>query len=157
MWIVGRDSDIDSAKDFTGKGHLGREQQGKGTQENCSALWLAVYGFMGMELVLGLSPANHLAWLIFGLTQGPSWWCLHLSAKMDSSTKDSGRLVGFSPHWPLPLILPKFCRLVFRAAPCSLLEPPVVRQLIQAALWTWPRWAISVIGYLTYAEGGIIE
>ena len=28
------------------------------------------------------------------LTQGPSWWCVHYTAKMDSSEKDSGRLVG---------------------------------------------------------------
>ena len=28
------------------------------------------------------------------LTQGPFWWCTHQSAKMDSSEKDSGRLVG---------------------------------------------------------------
>ena len=40
----------------TGKGRPGREQQGKGTQENCSATWLAVSGFMGMGLVSGLSP-----------------------------------------------------------------------------------------------------
>ena len=28
------------------------------------------------------------------LTQGPSWWHTHRSAKIDSSEKDSGRLVG---------------------------------------------------------------
>ena len=32
---------------------------GKGTQENCSATWLAVSGFMVMGLVSGLSLANH--------------------------------------------------------------------------------------------------
>ena len=32
-------------------------------------------------------------WLII-LTQGPSWWRVHHSAKMDSREKDSGRLVG---------------------------------------------------------------
>ena len=36
----------DKAKDFIGKGHLGREQEGQGTQENCSAAWLAVLVFM---------------------------------------------------------------------------------------------------------------
>ena len=56
---------------------------------------------------------NHLTWPIFGLTQGPSWWCMRLSAKMDSSVKDSGRLVGrivgwhllpfFGPSWILPV------------------------------------------------------
>ena len=42
-----------------GKGCQGREQEGKGTQENCSALCLAVSGFMVMGLVSELSLANH--------------------------------------------------------------------------------------------------
>ena len=42
-----------------GRGHLGREQKGKGNQENCSATWLAVSDFMVMGLVSGLSLANH--------------------------------------------------------------------------------------------------
>ena len=41
----------DEAKDFIGKGHPGGEQEGKGTQENCSVEWLAVLGFMVMGLV----------------------------------------------------------------------------------------------------------
>ena len=49
----------DKARDFIGKGHLGGEQQGKGTQEDCSAVWLAVSGFMVMGLVSGLSLASH--------------------------------------------------------------------------------------------------
>ena len=49
----------DKARDFIGKGHPGREQQGKGTQENCSATWLAVSGFMLMGLVSQLSLTNH--------------------------------------------------------------------------------------------------
>ena len=32
---------------------------GKGTQENCSAAWLAVLGFTVMGLVSGWSLANH--------------------------------------------------------------------------------------------------
>ena len=44
------------------KRRLGREQQEKGTQENCSALWVAVSGFMVMGLVSSLSLASHLAW-----------------------------------------------------------------------------------------------
>ena len=49
----------DKARDFIGRGHPGGEQQGKGTQENCSAAWLALLGFMLMGLVSGLSLANH--------------------------------------------------------------------------------------------------
>ena len=41
-----------------GKGCLGGEQQGKGTQENFSATWFAVSGFMVMGLVSKLSLAN---------------------------------------------------------------------------------------------------
>ena len=37
----------------------GGEQEGKGTQENCSAAWLTVLGFMVMGLVSGWSLANH--------------------------------------------------------------------------------------------------
>ena len=51
----------DKARDFIGRGVLGGEQQGKGTQENCSAMWLAVSGFMVMDLLSGLSLASHLA------------------------------------------------------------------------------------------------
>ena len=41
-----------------GRGARGGEQEGKGTQENCSATWLAILGFMGMGLVSGSSLAN---------------------------------------------------------------------------------------------------
>ena len=74
----------DKARDFIGKGHPGGEQQGKGTQENCSATWLAVSGFMVMGLVSELSLANH----------SDSESCLvaqPCSAKMDAREKDSGR------------------------------------------------------------------
>ena len=104
------DTRTDKTKDFTGKGSPGREQQGKGPRENCSATWLTVSGFMVMGLVSGLSLANHLAWSIFGLTQCSSWLRTHLSAKahlsakMDSS-EDSGRLVGHIMGWRL---LPPF-------------------------------------------------
>ena len=38
----------DKARDFIGSRHQGGEQQGKVTQENCSAMWLPVSGFMVM-------------------------------------------------------------------------------------------------------------
>ena len=41
-----------------GRRHPGGEQQGKGTQENCSAMWLTVSGFMVMGLASGLSLAS---------------------------------------------------------------------------------------------------
>ena len=42
-----------------GKSAQGREQDGKGTQENCSATWLAVSGFKVMGLVSRLSLAHN--------------------------------------------------------------------------------------------------
>ena len=44
--IVRGDTCADKARDFIGKGHPGGEQRGKGTQESCSAAWLAMSGFM---------------------------------------------------------------------------------------------------------------
>ena len=58
-WIAWGDTGADKARDFIGKGRPGGEQEGKGTQENCSAAWLTVSGFMVMGLVSGLSLANH--------------------------------------------------------------------------------------------------
>ena len=56
---LSKETHADKARDFIGRRHPGREQQGKGTQENCSAMWLVVSGFMLMGLVSGLSLANH--------------------------------------------------------------------------------------------------
>ena len=69
---------------------------------------------------------------IFGLTQGPSWWREHLSAKTESSVRVSGRLAGHIMGWHLlPLLGPS---QIILAALCSLLGPPVVKQLMQAVL-----------------------
>ena len=44
---------------LVGRGALGGEQQGQGTQEDCSAPQLTVSGFMLMGLASRLSLANH--------------------------------------------------------------------------------------------------
>ena len=49
----------DKARDFIGKGHPGGEEQGKGTQEDCSAMWSAVLCFMVIGLVSWWYLANH--------------------------------------------------------------------------------------------------
>ena len=49
----------EKARDFIGKGYSGKEQQSKGTQENCSVVWLVVSGFMVIGLLSRLSLANH--------------------------------------------------------------------------------------------------
>ena len=63
------------------------------------------------------------------LTQGPSWWYVHISAKMNSSKKDSGRLIGHL-DWSLPspfdlaqILLVGGSLLVS----CSFPGPPVLR------------------------------
>ena len=56
---LSEETSADKARDFIGQGHPGGEQEGKGTQENCSAAWLAVSGFMVMGLVSRWSLANH--------------------------------------------------------------------------------------------------
>ena len=77
-------------------------------------------GFMVMEIAGCLWPVILLlAWPNTGLTQGPSWWHSYISAKMGSSVKDSGNLVGCIMGWHPP------------PPPCSLLGPPIRRQFMQ--------------------------
>ena len=57
---------------------------GKGTQENCSAAWLAVSGFMVMGLVSGWSLVNH--------SNSESFLVVHASlSQEDASERDSGK------------------------------------------------------------------
>ena len=42
-----------------GRRHLGKQQKGKGNQENFSSMWLTVSGFMLIGLVSRLSLASH--------------------------------------------------------------------------------------------------
>lgn len=104
-------------KMFLGGGP-GGGQQGRETQEKGSALWLEA---CCLEFGSGLSLASHPAWPMFGVT--------HLSAKVDSPAGDCGRVVISSL-----LLAPPKSWLVFRAASCSLLGPPIVRQLTQAVV-----------------------
>ena len=53
------------------RGHPGGKQQGKATQENCSATWLAASDFMVMGLVSRLSLASHLLYPIVWLSVLP--------------------------------------------------------------------------------------
>ena len=41
------------------EGCSGGEQEGRGTQEGCSSMWLVVSHFMEVGLISGLSLANH--------------------------------------------------------------------------------------------------
>ena len=74
--LLGKDTRVENSK--------AREPRKTALPVSKTVLWLAVLGFMVMELVSRLSLANHL-------TQSPSWWCMPCSAKMDAREKDSGR------------------------------------------------------------------
>ena len=58
-WIVWGVTHAAKPTDFIGKGHPGGEKEAKGTQEDCSAKWLTVSGFMVMGLVSRLCLSNH--------------------------------------------------------------------------------------------------
>ena len=58
-----------------GKGHPGGEQEGKGTQENCSAAWLTMSGFMVMGLVS--------RWSLTNLSNSESFLVVHASLSQD--------------------------------------------------------------------------
>ena len=106
------------------------EQQGKGAQENCSTMWLAVSGFMVIGLVSGLSLASHPACAHIWPDSGPSWGCAHFSAKMNSSVMVSGRLAGHIVGWHLlPPIGPSHILQAggSLSVPCSLPGSSVVR------------------------------
>ena len=68
-WLVQRDTHADKVKDFMRKWCLDREQAGKGTQEDCSATWLIVLGFMVMRWDSSYLWPIILLVPIFGLTQ----------------------------------------------------------------------------------------
>ena len=121
-WIVRGDTHADKARDFIGEGHPGGDQQGKGTQENCSAVWLPVSGFMVMGLVFGLSLASH--------SDSKSFLVVHALFSKDGCQREGlWEVVGHvvSP-FDLSRTLPVGEGLL---VPCSLPEPPVVKQLMQ--------------------------
>ena len=118
-WIVWRDTCADKARDFIGKGRLGRKQWGKEAQEDCFAVWLAVSDFMLMALVSRLSLANH--------SESESFLVAHASLSQDGCQWEGFREVvrhvvsPFDLSWTLPvagglLVL------------CSLPGPPVIKQ-----------------------------
>ena len=67
-------------------GHLGREQEGEGTEEDCSAMWLKVLAFMVIGLISELSLNSHS-------DSGSFLVALHCSAKMDATEKVVGHVM----------------------------------------------------------------
>ena len=110
------------ARDFIGKGHPGGEQWGKGTQENSSATWLAVSGFTVMGLVSRLSLASH--------SDSESFLVVHALFSQDGCQRGGfWEVVGHvvSPFDLSRTLLVGGGLLV----PCSVPEPPVIKQLMQ--------------------------
>ena len=116
----------DKARDFTGKGHW--SAAGSGNPRKLLFHVAHSPGFMVTRLVFGFSLVNYSDSGSFLVA------CIH-SAKMDSSKKDSGRLVGhvdwsllspfpFSFSLLLSQILPVGGSLL---VPHSLPEPSLVR------------------------------
>ena len=83
------------SKRFYWKGRPGGEQQGKGTQENSSVIWLAVSRFMVMGLVSGLS-------FLFGLRDLPCGACLVQPRWMPERRILGGSRTGGVSFWPFP-------------------------------------------------------
>ena len=121
-WVVWGDTCADKARDFIGKGPPGGEQQGKGTQENCSAMWLAVSGFMVMGLVSGLSLPSH--------SDSESFLVVQALFSQDGCQREGFWEVVGSVVSPFDL---SWTLLVGGGllVPCSLPGPPVVKQLMQ--------------------------
>ena len=99
-----------------GKGRPGGEQQGKGTQENCSATGLAALGFIVMGLVSEFSLASHLAWPMPG--DSGSFLVAHPSLSQDGFQRE-----GF---WEVGRLLllwapPEFSWLVLRGSTAFLM------------------------------------
>ena len=101
-------------------GALGGEQEGQGTQEDSSATWLTVLGFMVMGLASGLSLANY--------SDSESLLVVHPLFSQDGCQKGFWEVVGhvmfpFDLSWTLPVgggLL----------VPCSLPGPPVLMQMV---------------------------
>ena len=130
-WIVWGDTCADKARDFIGKGHPGGEQEGQGTQENCSAAWLAVLGFMVMGLVSGLSLANHSDSVSFQVV---------LRSMPERRILGGGRICGVS-FWPF-LNSSSWWWLI---SPVFLTRTSCHKTIHSNSYYgVWPGWAVSV-------------
>ena len=114
----------------------GGEQEGKRTQENCSATWLADLGFMVMGLVSRLSLVNH--------SDSESFLVVQALFSQDGRQREGfwevvGQMVSpFDLSWTL---LVGGGLLV----PCSLPGPPVIKQLMQmVTMVPGQGWAVSI-------------
>ena len=152
-WIIWEDTCVDKARGFIGKGCPGREQEGKGTQENCSVTWLAVWDFMVMGLVSRLFLASHsdsesflvvhalfsqdgCQWRILGggrtcgvsfwpFLNSSSWWWLISSVFLTrTSCHKTTHANGYYGAWPGWAVSVSVLPLIGRSRQVDLLGPP---------------------------------
>ena len=146
------DAHVNKARDFTGKGYAGGELGRKGSRENCSAMWLAVSGFMVMGSASGLSLARH--------SDIESFLVVHISPnKMGSSEDDSGKLLGHMEWRLLPSldfswVLPVGGSLL---VPYSLPGPPVYS--CKCLLWSvaWSGGFSQCVPWQNYIQYSVIN
>ena len=136
-WIVKGDTSADKARDFIGKMCPGREQV-RGTQENCSATWLAVSGFMVLGLVSRLSLANHSDSRVL-----PGAACLVQSIWMPVRRILGGGLTCGVSFWPFPNF-PGWWFISSFFLTRNNVWPPVKTTQTNGYYGAWPGWAVSV-------------
>ena len=99
--------------------------------------------------VSGQSPCLAHIWS----DSGPCWWRAHLSAKVDCSARDSGRLVGYTMGWRLlsPLGPSQFSQLAVGGSTMFLVGTSCCETAHASSYYcAWPRRAVSVSGSLIY-------
>ena len=113
---------------------------GRGDREESSrtpGMWLEVSGFTEMQLVSGLSLANHL--------DSVSFLVAHTSLSQDEFQCKGFSELGRTYHLLPPLLLYSWLGFCWQHI-ILLSRPPVVRQLRQVVIIVWPLWVISVNG-----------
>ena len=132
----------EKARDFIGKGHPGGEQEGKGTQENCSAMWLVVSSFMVKGLFSELFLANHF--------DSQSFLVAHALISQDGCQLERfWEVVGhvMSPFELSRTLLVGAGLLV----PCSLPGPPIVKQMVSLLPGqVIPEWSSGFLYFLHF-------
>ena len=135
-------------KSLLGRWCLGRKKAaGKGTQENYSATWLAISGFMGMGLVSGcpwpiVLHGPYLVWL--RVIPGGTCTPLHEDGFQQQESWEVGCL--FPPIRPsqiLQVSLQGSSMFPLRASYCGITQG-------SGYYHAWPKWAVTVHGLLTF-------
>ena len=111
---LSQETRAEKARDFIGKGCPGRGQEGKGTQEDCSVMWLRL-GFYGDGIIFWV-VANQSFWLRVFLGD---------TRIAQARWTPVRRILGGDRTCASPLT--SLLAGGGLLAPCSLLGPPVVK------------------------------